>query len=97
MDGLFAGLAALRWDQAVMMAIGGLLIWLAIKKEYEPGLLLPIGFGAILANIPFSAALDHVVDGVQVEGALSHLFRRFFDPVRHCDCTAHRLPHQACR
>ncbi|HCA28488.1 MAG TPA: glutaconyl-CoA decarboxylase subunit beta, partial [Ruminococcaceae bacterium] len=40
-----------------MMIIGGLLIFLAIKKEYEPMLLLPIGFGAILANIPGSSAI----------------------------------------
>ncbi len=41
----------------IMMIIGGLLIYLAIKKEYEPMLLLPIGFGAILANIPGSSAI----------------------------------------
>ena len=41
----------------VMFAIGGALIWLAIKKEYEPMLLLPIGFGCILANIPLSSAI----------------------------------------
>ncbi len=41
----------------IMMIIGGLLIFLAIKKEYEPMLLLPIGFGAILANIPGSSAI----------------------------------------
>ena len=40
-----------------MFAIGGLLIYLAIAKEYEPMLLLPIGFGAILSNIPFSSAV----------------------------------------
>jgi len=40
-----------------MFAIGGILIYLAIKKDYEPMLLLPIGFGAILANIPFSSAI----------------------------------------
>jgi oxaloacetate decarboxylase beta subunit len=40
-----------------MFAIGGLLIYLAIAKEYEPMLLLPIGFGSILCNIPFSSAV----------------------------------------
>ncbi len=45
------------WRVAVMFAIGGILIYLAIKKEYEPTLLLPIGFGAILANIPGSSAI----------------------------------------
>ncbi|MGI5853105.1 MAG: sodium ion-translocating decarboxylase subunit beta [Bacillota bacterium] len=48
---------ATYWQTAIMMVIGGLLIYLAIKKEYEPMLLLPIGFGAILANIPGSSAI----------------------------------------
>ena len=42
----------------VMMGIGLILVYLAIAKEYEPLLLLPIGFGAILANIPFSGLAD---------------------------------------
>ena len=45
------------WRVAVMFAIGGALIYLAVKKEYEPTLLLPIGFGAILTNIPGSSAI----------------------------------------
>ena len=45
------------WRVAVMFAIGGTLIYLAVKKEYEPTLLLPIGFGAILTNIPGSSAI----------------------------------------
>ena len=45
------------WGNMVMIIIGGLLIFLAIKKEYEPMLLLPIGFGAILCNIPLSSAI----------------------------------------
>lgn len=44
----------LTWQNAVMMLIGGVLIFLAIKKDYEPMLLLPIGFGAILANLPLT-------------------------------------------
>ncbi len=51
---LFAGLAALSWGQVLMMATGGFLIYLAVVKEYEPVLLLPIGAGAILANLPLS-------------------------------------------
>ena len=46
------GLANFVWQQLVMMAVGGLLIFLAINKGFEPLLLLPIGFGAILSNIP---------------------------------------------
>ena len=42
----------------VMWVIGGLLIFLAIKKEMEPALLLPMGFGCILVNIPFSNVLN---------------------------------------
>jgi oxaloacetate decarboxylase beta subunit len=44
----------LTWKMVVMIIIGGILIYLAIAKEYEPMLLLPIGFGAILANLPLT-------------------------------------------
>jgi sodium ion-translocating decarboxylase beta subunit len=44
----------LTWKMVVMIIIGGVLIYLAIAKEYEPMLLLPIGFGAILANLPLT-------------------------------------------
>lgn len=46
------GLANFTFDQALMMVVGGLLLYLAIVRKFEPLLLLPIGFGAILANIP---------------------------------------------
>lgn len=55
--GLFHGLLAISWQQAVMLAAGFGLIYLAIVKECEPVLLLPMGFGAILANIPGSSAV----------------------------------------
>lgn len=48
------GLASITLGQAAMIAVGALLIWLAIHKKYEPALLLPIGFGAILANVPLA-------------------------------------------
>ena len=51
---LLAGFAAVSWHQAVMMAVGGVLLYLAIAKEYEPLLLLPIGIGCIFANLPLS-------------------------------------------
>jgi len=57
MDGLFYGLRAMTWREALMLAVGGILIYLAVKKQYEPVLLLPIGFGAILSNIPGSSAI----------------------------------------
>ena len=52
MEFLYEGLLAITWQQVVMYLVGGLLIWLAIEKEYEPSLLLPMGFGAILVNLP---------------------------------------------
>jgi len=55
---LLNGFSGLTWQRLVMIAIGGIFIWLAIKYEYEPLLLLPIGLGCILANIPASGMLD---------------------------------------
>ncbi len=49
---IFAGLGELTWANVLMIAVGAVLIYLAIAKEYEPVLLIPIGVGAILANIP---------------------------------------------
>ncbi len=59
MNDLFIGFTSVGWQHFVMYAIGLTLIWLAIKKEYEPMLLLPIGFGAILVNLPLSAVLSY--------------------------------------
>ena len=76
MDFLISGLLAITWKQLVMYLIGLLLIYLAIKKEYEPSLLLPMGFGAILVNLPFSSALNQVVSGVgETQGIVEWLFR----------------------
>ena len=55
--GLFANLGNLTWQMVVMWVIGGLLIYLAIAKKMEPSLLLPMGFGAILVNLPLSGAI----------------------------------------
>ena len=60
----------ITWQHLVMIGVGITLIYLAIAKNYEPTLLLPMGFGAILVNIPFSAA--KTIDGV--EGALDVLY-----------------------
>ncbi len=62
------------WRMLVMWVIGGLLIFLAIKKEMEPSLLLPIGFGAILVNLPLSGAITQTINGVTEKGALSVLY-----------------------
>ena len=75
MDFLLEGIRAFTWQQAVMFAVGFTLIWLAIKKQCEPMLLLPMGFGAILVNIPFSGALNQVLPGVgETQGAIQWLF-----------------------
>ena len=63
MEFLWEGVMAITPQQVVMYLIGGLLIWLAVKKEYEPSLLLPLGFGAILVNLPYSGVIDQMVQG----------------------------------
>jgi len=55
---LFEGLLSFTWGNALMMIVGGILIALAVIKEYEPVLLLPIGFGCIVANIPLTGMTD---------------------------------------
>ena len=64
---------ALTWQMVVMWLIGGALIFLAIKKEMEPALLLPMGFGAILVNLPFSGATE-VLDTLYNAGIGNELF-----------------------
>ncbi|MDH8677781.1 sodium ion-translocating decarboxylase subunit beta [Fusibacter bizertensis] len=56
---LFQGIANFHWQYIIMYFIGGGLIYLAIKKDYEPMLLLPIGFGAILVNLPLSSIWEY--------------------------------------
>ena len=67
---LFANVGNVTWQHAVMWCIGGVLIYLAIAKKMEPALLLPIGFGTILVNLPLSGA---VTQGEEV-GVLTLLF-----------------------
>ena len=74
MQELFGNILQITWQQIVMWGIGVLLIYLAIKKDMEPALLLPMGFGAILVNLPFSGAIDQVIDGVTEYGILDSLF-----------------------
>ncbi len=59
MNELVAGIVNLQLGNFVMFGIALILIYLAIAKDYEPMLLLPIGFGALLANIPLSSAIGH--------------------------------------
>ncbi len=75
MDFLIAGIISITWKQCVMYLIGVLLIYLAIKKNVEPALLLPMGFGAILINIPLSGAVTQMMTNIgEVNGILSWLF-----------------------
>ncbi len=65
MEVLYETLLLLTWKQVAMWVIGGLLIYLAISKEMEPTLLLPMGFGAILVNLPMSGAgavIEHLFE-----------------------------------
>ena len=71
---LLEGVQAITWQQVVMWVIGGLLIWLAVKKDFEPALLLPMGFGAILVNIPFTGVLNSVVGEETTHGIIEWLF-----------------------
>ena len=58
MEVLYENILQIQWQQIVMWAIGAILIYLAIKKDMEPTLLLPMGFGAILVNLPNSGAIE---------------------------------------
>lgn len=64
---------AITWQMVVMWAVGGVLIYLAIKKDMEPTLLLPMGFGAILINLPFSGATE-VIETLYNAGIANELF-----------------------
>ena len=75
MEFLIEGVCAVTWQQLVMYAVGIILIWLAIKKGYEPSLLLPMGFGAILVNLPFSGVLNQTLQGgIESKGIIEWLF-----------------------
>ena len=75
MEFLYSSFLALTWQQVVMYLVGGLLIYLAICKDFEPALLLPMGFGAILVNLPFSGVIDQVMAGAgETNGIIQWLF-----------------------
>ena len=76
---LFSNVLNITWQQVVMWCIGGILIYLAIKKDMEPTLLLPMGFGAILVNLPLSGAVtqgteEGVIDVLYAAGIANELF-----------------------
>lgn len=76
LEELLPAIAGMTWQHLVMIAVGLILIYLAIVKNYEPTLLLPMGFGAILVNIPLSSALTQIdpATGKAVEGVLNVFF-----------------------
>lgn len=72
---LWEGITAVTWQQLIMYGVGSLLILLAIRGQYEPALLLPMGFGAILVNLPGSGVIDHDLAGIgEIQGILSWLY-----------------------
>lgn len=76
---LFSNVTEITWQQVVMWLIGALLIYLAIKKDMEPSLLLPMGFGAILVNLPLSGAVtqgseEGIIDVLFNAGIANELF-----------------------
>ena len=76
MELLFGYFLQITWQQVVMWCIGGVLIYLAIAKEMEPSLLLPMGFGAILVNLPLSGAItqgtEHGILSILYEATISN-------------------------
>lgn len=66
-DFLLEGISNIKPEQVVMYVIGAVLIFLAIKKKMEPALLLPMGFGAILVNLPFTGVIGA---GEMIEGTI---------------------------
>lgn len=75
MEALIHGITTITLGQIAMMLIGALLMYLGIKKEYEPTLLVPMGLGAILVNFPGTGVLTQVVGGTKAEGVLEVLFK----------------------
>lgn len=75
MDFLLSGITSITWQQLFMYGIGALLIYLAISKDFEPALLLPMGFGAILVNLPDSGVLNQTLAGIgDTNGIIEWLF-----------------------
>ena len=71
METILENVRAITWQMLLMWCIGGGLIYLAIRKNMEPALLLPMGFGAILVNLPFSGAITQGLEA----GPLDVLFQ----------------------
>lgn len=73
---LWQNLLQISWQQLVMYVVGALLIYLALKKGLEPALLMPMGFGAILVNLPNSGVINWEMAGIgEVNGIIEWLFK----------------------
>lgn len=68
-----SGFASLQWQNVVMFIVSFILLYLAIKKEFEPLLLLPIAFGMLLRNLPLAGLMD-VADPWQSSGVLAIMY-----------------------
>ncbi|MCK4716270.1 MAG: sodium ion-translocating decarboxylase subunit beta, partial [Candidatus Marinimicrobia bacterium] len=73
------GFANLQWGNIIMISVGCLAIYLAIVKKYEPLLLLPIGFGVIVGNIPYLPGIplgvyDTVANGATQNSVFSLIY-----------------------
>lgn len=80
MADLFSNFTEIQGKMVVMWIFGAILIYLAIKKNMEPALLLPLGFGAILVNIPWSGAINQIYPGKEMEfGPIDVLFKAGID------------------
>lgn len=66
----FTGFANCEWGNIVMLLVGMFFIWLAIKKDFEPLLLVPIGFGMLIGNIPFQEGMEI---GIYEEGSVLNI------------------------
>ncbi len=79
LSGLVAGFLHMHWSNPIMIVVGLVLLYLGIKKDIEPVLLVPIGFGCILVNIPFAGLMEK--DGflriIYEAGILTELFPLF--------------------
>ena len=69
---ILTGFHNATWEHFVMLAVGLFFIWLAIKKDFEPMLLVPIGFGILIGNIPFNTTAGLDV-GIYEEGSVLNI------------------------
>ena len=76
----YTGFANVEWGHIIMILIGLIFIFLGIKKEFEPLLLVPIGFGMIVGNIPFYPGLKI---GIYEDGSVLHILYHV-DAYRRC-------------